>query len=155
MARSSTKAKYKAVTNASSQLIWINSLLCELCILLPAAILWCDNIGATNLSANPVFHARMKHIKVDFHFVREQAAARQLRVCVISSQDQTADLLTKALPRQLFLQLFLTGVSLAGRCLRTNTCPAITFRQLDCYNHLDNYYHLASSDLGLHSSFTI
>ena len=44
----------------------------------------------------------MKHIKIDFHFVREQVAARQLRGCVISSQDQIADLLTKALPRQRF-----------------------------------------------------
>ena len=71
-------------------------------ISLPAPILWCDNIRATYLSANPVFHARMKHIEIDFHFVREQVAARRLRVCIISSQDQTADLLTKALPKQRF-----------------------------------------------------
>ena len=102
MARSSTEAEYKAVANASSELIWINSLLRELCISLPTPILWCDNIGATYLSANPVFHAQMKHIEIDFHFVCEQVAAIQLRVCVISNQDQTADLLTKALPKQQF-----------------------------------------------------
>ena len=102
VARSSTEAEYKAVANAASELLWIKSLLRELRMSLPAPILWCDNIGATYLSANPVFHARMKHIEIDFHFVREQVAARQLRVSIISSQDQTADLLTKALPKQRF-----------------------------------------------------
>ena len=68
-------------------------------------MLWCDNIGATYLLANPVFHARMKHIKVDFHFVREQVASIKLRVCVISGKDQTSDLLTKPLPKSRFLQL--------------------------------------------------
>ena len=102
VARSSTEAECKLVANATSELLWIKSLLRELRISLPAPILWCDNIGATYLSANPVFHARMKHIEIDFHFVCEQVAARQLRVSIISSQDQTADLLTKALPKQRF-----------------------------------------------------
>ena len=87
IARSSTEAEYKAIANASSELIWINSLLRELNISLPAPVLWCNNIEATYLSANPVFHARTKQIEIDFHFVREQVAARRLRVCVISSQD--------------------------------------------------------------------
>ena len=78
VARSSTEAKYKALANASSELIWITSLLRELRIVLPPPTLWCDNIGATYLSANPIFHAHMKHIEIDFHFVREQVASRQL-----------------------------------------------------------------------------
>jgi hypothetical protein len=48
-----------------------------------APSLWCDNLGATYLSANPVFHARAKHIEIDFHFVRERVVRKQFRVRLI------------------------------------------------------------------------
>jgi histone deacetylase 1/2 len=72
VSRSSTEAEYKAVVNATAEVMWIQTLLYELSIQAPRkAKLWCDNIRAKYLSANPVFHARTKHIKVDNHFVRE------------------------------------------------------------------------------------
>jgi hypothetical protein len=59
------------------------------------SVLWCDNIGAKYLSANPTFHTRMKHVEVDYHFVREQVAARQLDIRFISMND--LDSFTKSL----------------------------------------------------------
>lgn len=64
--------------------------------------LWCDNLGATYLSANPVFHARTKHIEIDFHFVRERVANKQLEIRFVHSRDQIADGFTKALPTRSF-----------------------------------------------------
>jgi hypothetical protein len=80
-------------------MIWVEALLTELGVkLLQKPSLWCDNLGATYLSANPVFHARTKHIEIDFHFVRERVADNRLAIRFISSKDQVADGFTKALP---------------------------------------------------------
>jgi len=103
ISRSSTEAEYKALANATAEVIWVQSLLDELGISQSRVrILWCDNIGATYLSATPVFHARTKHIEVDYHFVRGRVARKQLEVRIISSDDQVADGFTKPQPlRQL------------------------------------------------------
>jgi hypothetical protein len=49
-----------------------------------------------------VFHARTKHIEMDYHFVRERAARKQLEIHFISTNDQVADGFTKALSLQKF-----------------------------------------------------
>lgn len=103
IARSSTEAEYRAVANTASELRWVCSLLHELGVQVPTIpTVYCDNIGATYLCANPVFHSRMKHIAIDYHFVRGQIHARVLRVAHVSTKDQLADALTKPLSRAPF-----------------------------------------------------
>lgn len=87
--------------------MWIQTLLFELGLQAPrAAKLWCDNIGAKYLSANPVFDARTKNIEVDYHFVRERVARKLLDIDYISTKEQIADGFTKPLStrqQQLFM----------------------------------------------------
>ena len=86
-------------------MMWVQKLLTELKVQHPpAARLWCDKIGATYLTANPVFHARTKHIEIDFHFVRERVAQKLLDVRHISLGDQLVDGFTKALPLAKLIQ---------------------------------------------------
>jgi histone deacetylase 1/2 len=85
--------------------MWIQGLLKELGVYLRRApTLWCDNLGATYLAVNLVFHARTKHIEVDYHFVRERVVRKALDIKFISTHDQLADVLTKPLSSSLFVQ---------------------------------------------------
>ncbi|RVW50155.1 Retrovirus-related Pol polyprotein from transposon RE1 [Vitis vinifera] len=68
-------------------------------------VIYCDHIEANQLCSNPVFHSRMKHVAIDFHFIRDQVQNNALRVAHISLADQITNALTKPLPRQRFLHL--------------------------------------------------
>jgi hypothetical protein len=71
VSRLSTKAEYKS--NPTGEVMWVQTLLDELGVSeSKVMVLSCDNIGATYLSVNLVFHAQTKHIEVDYHFVRER-----------------------------------------------------------------------------------
>lgn len=106
VSRSSTEAEYRAIASTTPEICWISSLFQELGINVSAKpVIYCDNIGATYLAANPVFHSRMKHIALDYHFVRQFVQSRQFRVTHVTSADQLADALTKPLPRARFQTL--------------------------------------------------
>ena len=51
------------------------------------------------LTNNPVHHKRTKHIDVRYHYTRELVAAGQIALVYVPTQEQLADVLTKALPR--------------------------------------------------------
>lgn len=106
IARSSTEAEYRFVITATQELMWLTNLLKELHIPIqhPPRIL-CDNVGATYLCSNPILHSRMKHISMDYHFVKEKVQAGNLHVTHVSSKDQLADILIKPLAASRFVDL--------------------------------------------------
>ncbi|KAH0662078.1 hypothetical protein KY284_027009 [Solanum tuberosum] len=71
VSRSSTEAEYRALVAVTSELTWVE--LIEVgCFTSSTSILWCDNLRATYLNVNPIFHSRTKHMAIDFHFVRDK-----------------------------------------------------------------------------------
>lgn len=111
--------QYRSIALAAAELTWIQSLLSELgCTSSSPPTIWCDNLGATYLAANPVFHARTKHVELDLHFVREKVSNRQLLVRKTTSSQQIADIFTKSLAASRFNfirdKLTVSPVSLEG-----------------------------------------
>nr|GFA08778.1 ribonuclease H-like domain-containing protein [Tanacetum cinerariifolium] len=93
------EAEYRGVANVVAETAWLRNLLRELHYPLSAAtLIYCDNVSATYLSANPVQHQRTKHIEIDIHFVRDLVTAGQVRVLHVPSRYQYPDIFTKGLP---------------------------------------------------------
>jgi hypothetical protein len=121
--RSSIESEYKAVADATIEIMWIQILLWEIGVKSPlAAKILCDNIGVKYLLANPVFHARTKHIEVDYHFVRERVLQKLLEIDYVSTnKDQVADgfmmVLSVRLHENFKYNLNLTRLWLRG-CIR-------------------------------------
>ncbi|KAK9048876.1 hypothetical protein SSX86_032155 [Deinandra increscens subsp. villosa] len=122
LARSSTEAEFRAVASTTTEVQWLSNLLTELGFKsVTTPTIYCDNLSATTYSANPVFHSRMKHLALDFHFVREKVRDGSLRVNHISGDDQLADVLTKPLLRPRFNYLISKiGLASALSILRGN-----------------------------------
>lgn len=98
VSRSSIEAEYRALAHATSEVMWIQSLLSELQIKLSTTpIIWCDNQEAIALAYNPVYYAKTKHVELDIHFIRDKVAAKSIEVSYVPSEGQPADVLTKAL----------------------------------------------------------
>lgn len=107
------------MANAVAECSWLRQLLQELlCDVHKAMVVYCDNVSAVYLSANPVHHRRTKHIELDIHFVREQVALGRIRILHVPTAQQFADVMTKGLPTFTFEEFrsSLCDVSTAGGC---------------------------------------
>jgi histone deacetylase 1/2 len=103
VARSSTEAEYRSLAQAVAEVLWLQSLLCELKIQFNIPLVLCDNQSTVALAHKSVIHARSKHMELDIFFVREKVLSKVLIVSHIPAQHQYADLLTKALSPKRFL----------------------------------------------------
>jgi hypothetical protein len=106
VALSSCEAEYIAATTAACQGVWLGRLLGDLLGKKDGiATIFVDNKSAIQLCKNPVFHDRSKHIETRFHFIRECVDDGKINVEYIGTEDQLADILTKALGRIQFQNL--------------------------------------------------
>lgn len=114
---------------------WLMSLLSELNIVVAKVpILWVDNVSAIALASNPVLYARTKHIKLDFHFVRERIETKVLQVQYVPSIDQVTDIFIKLLGLQFFTRLKnkLHATSLASLELRGLLDELVNYFYIPC-----------------------
>lgn len=98
VAESTTEAELVAANAASRELMWLINLLNELKVNVNKPTLYIDNQSTLKLIQNNQNHSRIKHIDIKLLALRERLL--NIEVKYIETQDNTADLLTKALPRE-------------------------------------------------------
>jgi hypothetical protein len=98
IALSSIEAKYRGAAIVACEVVWLQKLLSDLGQLVDAhVVIYCDNINSILLANNPVYHAKIKHIEVHYHFIRENVLAKEINLIHVNTENQVVDIFTKAL----------------------------------------------------------
>ena len=103
VALSSTEAEYIALSEVSTEIIFISEVLkfMEVSIRYPIEIN-VDNVGAIYLAKNASTTTRTKHIDIQYDFIREHVDNGKIRIKFLRSEDNTADIMTKNLSGEKF-----------------------------------------------------
>jgi hypothetical protein len=100
---SSAEAEFRGIARGVVEILWIKKLLTEIGFPPNKTIkLMCDNKASIQILENPVQHDRTKHVEVDRHFIKEKIEAGIIELPFVSSEDQLADILTKAVNGRIF-----------------------------------------------------
>ena len=119
VSRSPTEAEYKAMSDTVQELIWLKNLLTTLGVKFDAPIpVHCDNISAIHMAANPICHEKTKHVRVSYHFIRDEIVRGLITTRHVPTKMQLEDILTKALAKKEFAAFL---IKLGVRNLRSPT----------------------------------
>ncbi|GJR67993.1 putative reverse transcriptase domain-containing protein [Tanacetum coccineum] len=119
VATSSTEAEYVAAASCCAQVLWIQNQLLDYGFNFMNTKIFIDNQSTICIVKNPVFHQRTKHIEIRHHFIRDANEKNLIQVLKIHTDDNVADLLTKAFdgPRFAYLSILLLVVILPAASL--------------------------------------
>ncbi|XP_071653225.1 uncharacterized protein [Temnothorax longispinosus] len=105
VALSSTEAEYVALATTATELLWLKNLLVDLGVSCEEPIkIYEDNQSTIHL-LQQWEHKRLKHIDIKYNFIRDLKENNVIDVIYLSTKEQIADILTKALPYEQFNKL--------------------------------------------------
>ena len=103
VARSSAEDEFRGMALGVCEALWLRLLLKDLGYPPRKPIrLYCDNKAACDIAHNPIQHDRTKHVEVDRFFIKEKLDQEIVELPKIRSEDQLADILTKAVSSRVF-----------------------------------------------------
>ncbi|KAM1196494.1 hypothetical protein ACFX2J_022854 [Malus domestica] len=103
MALSTAQTKYVSAAEATSQAKWVRFVLEDFEEeQVEPTVVMCDNTSTIAIAKNPMFHQKTRHISRKFHFIRDAIQEKKIKLVYCKSEEQMADILTKALPKEKF-----------------------------------------------------
>ena len=111
---STAESEFMALGDAVQSGIWLQNLLQELGIpFVEKTVIFCDNQAAVAIGHNPSHAKYAKHIDIRWFFVRDMVKAGRFDIVYINTDENIADIFTKALAKPKLLkfrdELFGTG----------------------------------------------
>ena len=86
-----------AATHASKEVVWLQRLCLEIGFKQQAMRIDCESRNAIFLARNPSYHSKMKHIDVQYHFVRDMVESKKVLLEKVDNLDNVVDSLTKSM----------------------------------------------------------
>jgi hypothetical protein len=81
MALNIAEAKCIPLSVAVREAMWLRKLLADLFgHVLDSIVIHCDNQSCVKLSKNPVFHDKLKHIEIKYHYIRDMVQRKAVLV---------------------------------------------------------------------------
>ncbi len=102
VALSTAEAEYIAAASCCAQVLWMKQQLEDYGLEFANIPIKCDNTSAINLTRNPVYHSRSKHIELRHHFLRDNVQRGSVCVEYVNTELQLADIFTKPLDKEKF-----------------------------------------------------
>eukprot|EP00253_Pinus_taeda_P025425 PITA_25425 len=94
------KAEYMASSQVACEAIWMRKILVGLFgQRMDQTVIYCNNQSCIKLFEKPVFHGKSKHIDILYHYLRDCVVKRIMLLMYVSTEEQDADILTKALSK--------------------------------------------------------
>ncbi|GJU91659.1 ribonuclease H-like domain-containing protein [Tanacetum coccineum] len=108
VATSTTEAEYVAAASCCGQVLWIQNQMLDYGFNFMNTKIYIDNESTICIVKNPVYHSKTKHIAIRHHFIRDAYEKKLIQVLKIHTDDNVADLLTKAFDVSRFQFLVVT-----------------------------------------------
>ncbi|CAM8943929.1 unnamed protein product [Rhodiola kirilowii] len=105
VALSTAEAEYVAAVAYFAQILWLRNQLSDFNLHFNQVPILCDNTSAISIAKNPVQHGKTKPIEIKHHFLRDCVEKELVTINFCRSEDQVADIFTKALHREAFEKL--------------------------------------------------
>ncbi|GKD64910.1 putative ribonuclease H-like domain-containing protein [Tanacetum coccineum] len=96
VATSTIEEEYVAAASCCGQVLWIQNQMLEYGFNFMNTKIYIDNEITICIVKNPVYHSKTKHIDIRYHFIRDAYEKKLIQVLKIHTDDNVADLLTKA-----------------------------------------------------------
>ncbi|KAI3702044.1 hypothetical protein L6452_27650 [Arctium lappa] len=107
---STTEAEYIAAASCCSQVLWIQNQMLDYGVTFLHTPIFIDNSSAISIVNNTVKHSKTNHIEIRYHFIRDCNEKKLIQVVKVHTDNQFADLFTKAFDEMYGSTQFITSL---------------------------------------------